>query len=328
MKQMESSLSVTAGGSLKLSNGFKLGLIGGNSGISLSDIKLGEELGAGASSKVIKGLHTSGQELAVKMLTNVHNPELRKQLKAELEMMKLINAASCPFLNQIYDSYFADDNCYLVVEYCANGPLDSAIKNRGSMPEPCLSFVVRSVFLGLNYLFDKAVLHRDMKPANCLITAEGVVKIADFGSSKKLEGSSDDTGAMMAGTFTGTLRYMSPERLAGEQYSWPADLWSAGLIMLECAYAKHPYDALGLKADFIAMCDNTKNQPTPPLPQGINTYSEDADQFVELCMAKDPCQRPAPIFLVNERSVDDSHPFILEYKDLGPEVLLQWLGLS
>ena len=80
----------------------------------------------------------------------VYNPELWRQLKAALETMELINAASCPFLNQIYDSYFADDNCYLVVEYCANGPLDSAIKNRGSMPEPCLSFVVRSVFLCLN----------------------------------------------------------------------------------------------------------------------------------------------------------------------------------
>jgi hypothetical protein len=78
--------------------------------------------------------------------------------------------------------------------------------------------------------------------------------------------------------------------------------------MLEFAYAKHLYDALGLKADFIAMCDNTKNQPTPPLPQGINTYSEAADQVVELCMANDPCQSPVPIFLCNERSVDESHP--------------------
>ena len=200
MKAMESSLSITAGGSLKLSNGFKLGLVGGNSGIQFSDITTTRELGRGASSKVLEGLHKpTGQQLAVKMLTNVHDKELRKQLKAELDFMKMINHAACPFLNQIYDAYFSDDAACLVVEFCANGPLDSALERAGPMPEPTLSFTVRSIFLGLNYLFQAAVLHRDMKPANCLITGEGVIKISDFGSSKKLGAGADEVDdSMMA----------------------------------------------------------------------------------------------------------------------------------
>ena len=330
MKALESSLSITAGGSLQLSNGFRLNLVGSNSGIRLSDITLGRELGRGASSKVLEGTHNdTGQKLAVKMLTNVHDAELRKQLKAELAFMNEINHAACPFLNQIYDSYFADDSCYLVVEFCSNGPLDSALEKRGPMPEHTLSFTVRCIFLGLNYLFQCAVLHRDMKPANCLISDEGTVKISDFGSSKKLGGEDDGIdNAMLPGTFTGTLRYMSPERLQGERYSWPGDIWSAGLIMLECAYGKHPYTTLGDKAGFLEMSEYTRSSPTPPMPQAPYQYSEAADEFAQMCLQKDPCQRPAPIFLVNEQSVDDSHPFILQYKELGPEAVREWLGLE
>lgn len=156
-----------------------------------------------ASSKVVEGKHgPTGQQVAVKMLTNVHDKELRKQLKAELDFMKLINHAACPFLNQIYDAYFSDDAACLVVEFCAHGPLDGALERAGPMPEPTLSFTVRSIFLGLNYLFQAAVLHRDMKPANCLITGEGVIKISDFGSSRKLGGDADDVdNSMLAVSF-------------------------------------------------------------------------------------------------------------------------------
>jgi len=244
MKAMESSLSITAGGSLKLSNGFKLGLVGGNSGIRLDDITMGRELGRGgelwcrgaprapvlashplphkclflhmaASSKVMEGKHApTGQQVAVKMLTNVHDKELRKQLKAELDFMKLINHAACPFLNQIYDAYFSDDAACLVVEFCANGPLDGALERTGPMPEPTLSFTVRSIFLGLNYLFQAAVLHRDMKPANCLITGEGVIKISDFGSSRKLGSGPDDVDqSMMAVMFQLNGRNVIPPSL-------------------------------------------------------------------------------------------------------------------
>ena len=87
-----------------------------------------------------------------------------------------------------------------------------------------LSVIARQVLLGLRYLFEQGIQHRDIKPANLLMTEGGVVKISDFGSSK------DDP---LSSTFVGTTRYMSPERLNGEEYGWAADLWAAGITFLE-----------------------------------------------------------------------------------------------
>jgi serine/threonine protein kinase len=53
----------------------------------------------------------------------------------------------------------------------------------------------------------------------------------------------------------------------GERYSWPGDVWSAGLIMLECAYGRHPYTSLGDKCGFLEMTEYTRTCPTPPMPQ-------------------------------------------------------------
>ena len=119
-------------------------------------------------------LRTNGQQLAVKCLLNVHDKELRKQLRAELKFMETVNATACPFISQIYDGYFHDDKVWLVLEFCGNGELKKNIERHGPMPEDTLSFTVRCIFLALNYLFYNAVLHRDMKPANCLISLEGV----------------------------------------------------------------------------------------------------------------------------------------------------------
>ena len=85
-------------------------------------------------------LRTNGQQLAVKCLLNVHDKELRKQLRAELKFMETVNATACPFISQIYDGYFHDDKVWLVLEFCGNGELKKNIERHGPMPEDTLSF--------------------------------------------------------------------------------------------------------------------------------------------------------------------------------------------
>ena len=80
------------------------------------------------------------------------------------------------------------------------------------------------------------VTHRDIKPANILLNNNGVVKIADFGVSGKMESTTD-----CMSSWVGTMSYMSPERLQGEQYSSDTDLWSLGIILIECATGVCPY---------------------------------------------------------------------------------------
>mmetsp|Transcript_35972 Transcript_35972/g.72176 ORF Transcript_35972/g.72176 Transcript_35972/m.72176 type:complete len:360 (+) Transcript_35972:33-1112(+) len=336
-QQFKSSLSVTAGGSLQVRD-FHLNAGGISSGIKFDELEFGSVLGKGASSVVHKATHVpTGQKVACKMLTNVWDKELRKQLVAEMQFLKpKLRDSPCPFLLQIYDAYWSEEKTYIVLEFCGNGALDDCLEKCGPMPEAALSVCIRSIFLGLCYLYNNGIVHRDMKPGNCLVDDNGVVKISDFGSSKDCNGNNLQSPAMtdhgdgadgMATTFTGTMRYMSPERLNGQPYSWPADVWCAGMILLELGMGDHPYkvafagDTEG--SSFLAMLEYAAQRETPQLP---DHYSDEAKEFANLCLLKDPSQRPRPPVMVNEADEDSSHPFIVNYKQCGPDEVLGWLG--
>mmetsp|Transcript_66990 Transcript_66990/g.98006 ORF Transcript_66990/g.98006 Transcript_66990/m.98006 type:complete len:229 (+) Transcript_66990:3-689(+) len=208
-----------------------------------------------------------------------------------------------------------DDRLYIVLEYCDAGSLDNMIRRCGPTPEPILSVIMRQIFLGLSFLFNAGIQHRDIKPANILLKREGHVKISDFGSSKEDE---------ISLTFCGTTRYMAPERLNGDEYGWPADLWATGISMLEASLGHHPYLSFGEDSSFIAMLEYSQRE-SPKLREGC---SEEAQEFVDLCLAKDPRQRPSPAALLpgGEADLENSHPFIANFIHLGPHAVAQHLA--
>jgi len=143
---------------------------------------------------------------------------------------------------------------------------------------------------GLRYMHEQMKqVHRDIKPANILLTSEGLVKLSDFGVSKQLDSTAD-----VAMTQVGSTAYMAPERLKGEAYSYPSDVWSVGVVLLEMLLGLHPYTstATSFVAIFKAICDAAP----PPPPEG--TPAEQA-MLVEQCLQQDPDARPAVGALVD-----------------------------
>ncbi|KAH6761828.1 mitogen-activated protein kinase kinase 3 [Perilla frutescens var. hirtella] len=119
------------------------------------------------------------------------------------------------------------------------GSFSDILRIRKTIPEPILSIMVQKLLIGLSYLHRvRHLVYRDIKPANLLGNLKGEPKIKDFGISVGLE----DSMAMCA-TFVGTVTYMSPERIRNENYSYPADIWSLGLALFECATSEFPYSA-------------------------------------------------------------------------------------
>lgn len=100
-------------------------------------------------------------------------------------------------------------------------------------------------------------MHRDIKPDNILVNKSGEVKITDFGISKSLEETEE-----MCKTFVGTMNYMSPERMAGEKYSYASDIWSLGIILIELASGKYPFK---LCDNYIEIMEIIKMTPTEHL---------------------------------------------------------------
>ncbi len=133
---------------------------------------------------------------------------------------------------------------------------------------------------GLNYLHRQMhQVHRDLKPANVLVSKAGAVKISDFGISSQLENT-----AALCSTFIGSACYMSPERLTNETYSYSADIWSFGLIMLELACGRYPYPAA---ESYFKLLQNITVDDAPTLPEG--DFSDGFAEFLNLCLDKVSC---------------------------------------
>eukprot|EP00624_Nannochloropsis_granulata_P004785 evm.model.NODE_33943_length_28332_cov_56.245975.5 len=113
---------------------------------------------------------------------------------------------ACPFIVSFYD-VFADPargTVNLLVEYMDGGSLEDLVKAGGCDNEAVLANMARCILLGLNYLHERQKIHRDIKPGNLLMNTKGVVKIADFGVSRNLTGTSD-----LSKTFVGTVECRS-----------------------------------------------------------------------------------------------------------------------
>lgn len=113
----------------------------------------------------------------------------------------------------------------IVMEYMDGGTLQQFVSRGQALPERSLAAVARSVLRGLTDMHAKHQIHRDIKPSNILLDRHGRVKISDFGVVREFTG----TGSL-AKTFTGTVNYMSPERITESDYSYPSDVWSLGLV--------------------------------------------------------------------------------------------------
>merc|ERR1711957_507647 len=138
----------------------------------------------------------------------------------------------------------------------------------------------------------------------------GVVKVTDFGISKKLGDIS-----VVCDTFVGTATHMSPERVLGEDYSFAADIWSLGLCVYELASGVYPS---GSVASFPVLFDNLCNKPEPRLQSG--KFTEPLCKFVELCLKRRPEQRATAIQL-------QAHQYILQSMfQVTQAELIEWLA--
>ena len=132
--------------------------------------------------------------------------------------------------------------------------------------------------MGLVYLHEqKHQIHRDLKSDNILVESNfGMAKMTDFGISKRL-GAEDGDGGQSTRTYTGTLCYMSPERLANQDYSYPSDIWSLGIVVYEMATGEHPY---AVAAGSPIEVENLINNFPAPSLQGSELVSPELANFV------------------------------------------------
>ncbi|KAJ6742741.1 MAP KINASE KINASE [Salix viminalis] len=271
--------------------------------LSLADIDTVKVIGKGSSGIVQLVQHKwTSQFFALKVIQMNIEESARKAIAQEL---KINQSSQCPFVVMCYQSFYDNGAISIILEYMDGGSLADFLISVKKIEEPYLAAVCKQVLKGLLYLHhEKHIIHRDLKPSNLLINHRGEVKITDFGVSAIMQSTSGQ-----ANTFVGTYVYMSPERISGERYDYKSDIWSLGLILLECATGQFSFIPPVLEEGWtnvyelmVAIVD----QPPPSAPQ--DQFSPEFCSFISACVQKDPKDRQSAHELMK-------HPFITMYDD-------------
>src|SRR2546421_10664222 len=183
----------------------------------------------------------------------------------------------------VYDFGEFQGTPYMIVEYVPGGSL-AARMVQGNLDRPSALRYLRGIAAGLDYAHGHGVVHRDVKPANVLLTADDAPVLADFGLAKLLQGSSLKS---MTGVTTGTPAYMAPEQVTGGKVGPASDRYSLATIAYEMLTAVIPFDGEALMELLYAQVHRE-----PPAPSSRNpSLGPQVDEVIKRGLAKDPATR-------------------------------------
>ncbi|XP_040195509.1 mitogen-activated protein kinase kinase kinase 1 isoform X2 [Rana temporaria] len=206
----------------------------------------GQQIGLGAFSSCYQAQDVgTGTLMAVKQVTYVRNTstEQGEVVEALREEIRMMNHLSHPNIIRMLGSTCEKNNYNLFVEWMAGGSVAHLLSKYGAFKESVVINYTEQLLRGLSYLHENQIIHRDIKGANLLIDSTGQrLRIADFGAAARL--ASKGTGAgEFQGQLLGTIAFMAPEVLRGQQYGRSCDVWSVGCSIIEMACAKPPWNA-------------------------------------------------------------------------------------
>jgi len=226
-----------------------------------------------------------GREVAIKelILSAVADPIALKRFIQEAQVMA---RASHPNLVQVHDLEQIGDANYIVLEFVRGKSLRDVL-NQGSLALPQTFAVMHGVLQALDYAHKRAIVHRDMKPENVLMSDEGNVKVADFGIARLMDDSGAGSTATKTGTTVGTPQYMSPEQVASSKVDGRSDLYSTGIMFYELVVGQPPFTASDADGPFTLMAKHVQAPPKPP-----SVHRPGLDMGLEEVILKSLSKRP------------------------------------
>ena len=225
-----------------------------------------------------------------KVALKVLRPDLTASTGAErfLREIEIAAALTHPHILPLHDSGDAAGYLYYVMPFIEGESLRERIAREGALPVPEAARLFREIVGALGEAHKQGVMHRDVKPANVLLTGEHAL-VADFGVARAVKEATDRTQITTMGVAVGTPQYMAPEQATGDPATdQRADLFAAGVIAYEMLTGRSPFEADNTRAVFANLMSKT-----PETPRQIRgDVPEAVSDLVMWCLEKDAVDRP------------------------------------
>src|SRR6184192_3021249 len=244
--------------------------------------KIVRKLGAGGMADVYLAEDQElGRRVAIKILNDKYatDDQFIERFRREAK-----NAAglSHPNIVSIYDRGEAKGTYYIAMEYLEGRSLKELIVKRGPAPIGIAVDYARQILAALRFAHRNGVVHRDIKPHNVLVDAEGRVKVTDFGIARAGASQMTETGSII-----GTAQYLSPDQARGAQVDQTSDLYSLGIVLYELLTGTVPFTGdtpVEIAMKHLSAVPEPPSAKRPEVPHAL-------DQVVLRALAKDPAQR-------------------------------------
>lgn len=258
-------------------------------GQTLSHYRIIEQLGAGGMGVVFRAHDERlDRDVALKLLPagSIADENARKRFRTEARALSRLNH---PNIATVYEFDTENGVDFIVMELVPGKGLDESVAG-GAVPEKEIVGWGIQLAEGLMAAHDKGVLHRDLKPANLRLTPDGRLKILDFGLAKLLHPVNETAPTLSLGeteSLAGTLPYMAPEQLKGEEVDARCDIYAAGTVLYELATGRRPFQSRVLTA----LINNILHEAPAPPERRNAAISSRLTEIILKCLEKEPENR-------------------------------------
>jgi eukaryotic-like serine/threonine-protein kinase len=248
-----------------------------------SNYRIVEKIGEGGMGAVYRAVDQMlERDVALKAIRPElsREPEIIERFRAEARTLARITH---PAIATIYSFFYEGEELFLAMEFVRGRPLSRVLANDGPIPWERTVALLGTAMDGIHVAHDAGIVHRDLKPENLMVTESGTLKVMDFGIARVM-GSGHLT---RTGLLVGTLRYMSPEQIRGEEVDGRTDVYALGAVLYEMLTGRPPFEG---SSDWAILRAQIEDTPRPPSDQ-IPLLPWWIDRAVLKALAKEPAER-------------------------------------